>query len=111
MPNAKDVYKAKIYYRGTDGPYKTRPVLVLNDNGYMCTIAEITTDEPDDPPTYYDQFKEEIVDWKLAKLKRKSYVKCKNVHNVVGLELNQQIGVMTDKDFEKIVDRIAEVNN
>jgi mRNA interferase MazF len=108
VPFTKEVFITKVYFKGQTGIYKTRPVLILNydDVRDVCTLVEITSVAPKDPPKYYDTFKEEIMYWELCGLDEKSYVKCKNVHNVHGLELNQKIGIMHDDDFYRIVEKI-----
>jgi len=30
MPNIQEVYTVKVYYKGNEGDYKIRPVLILN---------------------------------------------------------------------------------
>lgn len=105
-----DICTVEIFYKGTSGSSKIRPVLVLNVVNSKYTIAEITTVEPKDPPGYYDQYKEEIKNWKKYGLDKKSYVKCKNIHNVEGPRFVKQIGVMDSDEFENIVNRIMEVN-
>lgn len=112
MVEPGDIYKVKIFFRGTSGPFKSRPVLILNsigENHYI--IAEITSRPPKNPPGYYDLVKEEIIDWKSYGLDKKSYVKCKNVYAVEDVRLYEKIGTMKDTDeFEHIVDRIDECN-
>ena len=112
MAESGDIYKVTIYYEGTFGPYKPRPVLILNSNDEgNYTIAEITSIPPKNPPGYYDSFKEEIVDWEEYGLDKPSYVKCKNIYNVEGLRLHQKIGTMKDTvEFERIIDKIDESN-
>lgn len=110
MPNSKDIYKAKIYFRGKGSPFKTRPILVLANNGNMCTIVELTSVGPKEPPSYFDQFKEEVIGWNKYGLEEPSWAKCTNIHNVEGIELNNKIGVMGDDAFNTIVNRINEVN-
>lgn len=109
MPNSGDIYTAKIYFKGTRGECKPRPILVLKDDGVgNCTIVEITSVAPKNPPDYYDTLKEEIKEWKTYGLDEPSYVKCKNVHNVNGLRLVDKIGSMNKDEFERIVDKITE---
>lgn len=109
MPDSGDIYTAYIFYKSTQGAYKLRPILVLNDDGNgSCTIVEITSIGPKNPPTHYDTFKEEIVGWRKCGLDQPSYVKCKNVHNVMGLRLKDKIGSMDPDEFEHIVNRIYE---
>ena len=58
MPEPGDIYKVKIFFKGTSGPYKSRPVLILNsvsENKY--TIAEITSIPPKNSSGYYDNIK------------------------------------------------------
>lgn len=66
--------------------------------------------EPKDPPGYYDNFKEEIKKWSKYGLDKKSYAKCKNIHNVKGVRFVKYIGHMDSDEFEHLVNRIAEVN-
>ena len=64
MPDPRDIYLVKIYYKGQTGTFKTRPVLLINNlaNDWV-TIAEITSVPPKLPPSYYDKFKEPIINW------------------------------------------------
>lgn len=113
MPEIGDIYKVQIFFEGASGPYKSRPVLILDydDNNKNYTIVEITSKAPKDPPGYYDFAKEEIKNWKDYGLDKPSYVKCKNISNVNGLRLYEKIGTMKNTDeFNHIVDRIDECN-
>lgn len=110
MYDIGDICIAKIYYRGTSGPFKYRPVLILNtdDNGW-CTIAEVTSVAPKKPPGYFDTYKEEIKDWQKYGLDDPSWIKCKNIHNVENPRFYRKIGTMKNtEEFERIVDRIYE---
>ncbi|MDD3833616.1 MAG: type II toxin-antitoxin system PemK/MazF family toxin [Oscillospiraceae bacterium] len=99
-----------IYYKGRSGNCKVRPVLVLNtlNNGW-CTIVEITSVAPKNPPGYYDLFKEPILKWKECGLDEPSYVKCNsnNIHNVEEIRLRNKIGKVDYNDFINIVDKIV----
>lgn len=109
MPNIGDIYTAIIYYRGSSGNSKLRPVLVINDlrNGFY-TIAEITSVPPKNPPGYYDGFKEPIIKWQECGLDEASFVKCKsnNIHNIEGIRLHQHIGSIDSVDFSNIINKI-----
>lgn len=111
MPNKGDIYSANVFYQKTSGPSKARPVLIINDNsigGY--TIVEITSISPKDPPGYYDKFKEEIKKWSKYGLHEKSYVKCRNIHNIKGVRFIKYIGTVDSDEFEHIVNKIVEAN-
>ena len=112
MPDIGDIYVARIYYSGTSGPYKNRPVLILNTDGKSSfTIVEITSVPPKNPPGHYDSFKEKIYNWKQYGLDEPSYIKCKNIHNPIGIQFFRKIGTMKDtEEFEHIVNRIDECN-
>lgn len=110
MPNIGDIYTVRIYFQGTSGPYKTRPILIINTDGVMYTIAEITSEGPKDPPTYYDQFKEKIKGWEKYGLDKESFVKCTNIHNISNARFINHIGSMDENEFEEIVDKISEAN-
>ena len=61
-PEISEIWTARIYYKGKSGQSKARPVLVINVNetSGQYTIQEITSVEPQEPPTYYDGFKQII---------------------------------------------------
>lgn len=108
---AGDLFTAKLYYRGTSGPYKIRPVLVVDDSSFpMVTLAEITTTEPNIPPKYFDRFKIEVKDWKTAGLHEQSWVKCYlgNVHRVHRNRLNKRIGSVNE---ETLIDVLITILN
>ena len=113
MPKIGDIYTAIIYYRGSSGNSKPRPVLVINDLGSgFYTIAEITSVPPKNPPSYYDGFKESIIKWKECGLDEASFVKCKdnNIHKVEGIRLHQYIGSIDPNDFNNIINKILICN-
>ena len=111
MADIADVYIVRIYFKGTSGIYKPRPVVIINSDKAkdIYTIAEITSVKPD-ASSYYDQFNEEIIDWKSCGLDKKSYVKCKNIHNVNSQRLLRKIGEMDEDDFLNIAEKIVEYN-
>ena len=109
-----ELYLAKVYYKGTTGPYKERPVLIVDDSEYetgLITFAELTGTEPNNPPKYFDKFKVEIHDWKTTGLDEQSWVKCYigNIHRVHKSRMLKKIGavnlgVMTEV-LEKIINQ------
>lgn len=111
MPDSRDIYTVRIYYKGQSGTFKSRPILVINElgNGWY-TIAEITSVPPKDPPSYYDQLKEPIIKWDECGLDKPSFIKCKNIHNIEGSRLYQQIGIMDTDDFINIINKIDTYN-
>lgn len=114
MPNIRDIYTARVYYRGHSGNNKPRPVLIINTlQNDMFTIAEITSVSPKDPPSYFDRFKEPILKWQQCGLDQESWVKCfkGNIHNVDGSRLHQHIGSMDVEDFNNAVMNIFTKNN
>jgi mRNA interferase MazF len=112
MPELGDIYKIRIFFKGTFGTYKSRPVLVLEYDNDNCLIAEITSIPPKNPPGYYDLVKEKIKDWEKYNLDKLSYVKCKNVYYIENSRLYEKIGSMKDTDeFRYIVSKIYEYNS
>lgn len=110
MTDIGEVYLVKIYFKGQEGDNKLRPVVIINidDEKIINTIAEITSIPPNG--SYYSQFKEKIKEWQQCGLDKISYVKCRNVHNVDNDKLFQQIGIMAEDDFIRIIDKIVEYN-
>lgn len=110
MPDKGDIYSIKVFYQGTTGPYKTRPVLIINNTpDKKYTIIELTSVSPKDPPGYYDRFKEKVEKWDKYGLDKQSYVKCKNIHNVEDVDFLEYIGTMDLDEFERIIDKIVKV--
>jgi mRNA interferase MazF len=107
----KDICSIKIFFKGNFGKSKIRPVLILNKTDEKYTIVEITSESPKNPPTYYDQFKEEIKNWEEYGLERKSYIKCKNIHNVKPIKFLRKIGTMSNNDFEFFIQKILGYNS
>jgi mRNA interferase MazF len=112
-PNISEVWITIVYYKGTSGPYKKRPVLVLNhhETSGLYTIAEITSVPPKSPPTFYDQFKEPINDWLNCGLDEPSFIKCANIHNLDRVRLERRIGIMEESDFIHIVNKVIETRS
>lgn len=111
MPDSRDIYLVKIYYKGQTGTFKTRPVLLINNlgNGWV-TIAEITSVPPRQPPSYYDKFKEPIINWIEYGLNEPSYIKCKNIHNIEISRLDQKVGIMNADEFINVIEKIDSYN-
>jgi len=111
MPESRDIYLVRIYYKGQSGTFKSRPVLILNtfSNGWV-TIAEITSVPPRQPPSYYDKYKEPIVKWTRYGLTEPSFLKCKNIHNIKESRLSCKIGTFDEDEFINIIDKINSYN-
>lgn len=114
MPNIGDIYKVKVFFKGTSGPYKVRPVLIVDEdseNG-LFTIAELTSVEPKNPPGRFDAYKQKLEDWGSAGLDEETYVKCfkGNIHRVQDYRLFEFIGSVTSDDITNIFTKIIELN-
>lgn len=107
-----DIYSVRVFYDDNPSQYKTRPVLVVNvEEGLsLYTIAEITRTSPKTPPTYFDQFKEPIFDWRKAGLNSPSYVKTHKIHRVPEDKLLKFCGALESNELIRILNRIVEVN-
>lgn len=109
MVEIGDIYTVKIQYRDNQSRFKVRPVFIFNVDikNDIYTIAEITTQKPSEK--YYCQFKELIIKWEDCGLYKKSYVKCKNIHNFKRSELIKFIGYV-EYDLVNILTKIIEYN-
>ncbi|MFW5433160.1 hypothetical protein [Paenibacillus apiarius] len=109
-PLISEIWTTKVYYRDSSGPYKVRPVLVVNhDEGSgQFTIQEITSVPPG--KNFFGTFKEPIIQWLSCGLKEQSYVKCypSNTHLVERVALHEKIGLMDEEDFINIVHKILD---
>lgn len=112
MAGIGDIYSVKVFYNDNPSQYETRPVLVVNLEEVLglYTIAEITRTGPKTPPTYFDQFKEPIFDWKRAGLISPSYVKTHKIHRVPEDKLLKYCGELESNELVRILNRIVEVN-
>lgn len=111
MDNVGYISWLEVYYEDKDES-KVRPVLVVNyekESG-LLTIAEISSSPLNNPPTYFDQFKEPIYQWKDAGLSRLSYVKTHRLHRIAKDELGPYCGELDTDEFLRILDRIIDVN-
>ena len=112
MAGIGDIYSVKIFYEDDPSQYKTRPVLVVDveEELSLYTIAEITRTSPKNPPTYFDQFKEPIFDWRRAGLNSPSYVKTHKIHRVPEDKLLRYCGELGSNELVRILNRIVDVN-
>jgi hypothetical protein len=112
LQNIGDVYTGLIYYRGTNGQGKRRPILIIDYKDNWYTIVELTTTEPKKPPGYFDTCKQEIVDWSLAGLDEQSWAKChnNNIHRVDASRLIRHLGSLEEHDLIAVLTKIAEIN-
>lgn len=110
MAQIGDIYSVKMYYKGTKGPFKFRPVLIIEDeDSRICTIVEITTTEPEEPPKHYDQYKVFFEDWATSGLNEKSWAKCNktNIHKVKRDRLRKRLGEASNQDLFNIITKIV----
>ncbi|AEB77358.1 type II toxin-antitoxin system PemK/MazF family toxin [Clostridium botulinum] len=111
MADIKDIYIVRIYYEDKIEKAKNRPIIIINknvtDKETSYTISEITSAKPKDPPRHFDKFKEPIVKWKEAGLDKMSFVKVNKLYKIPSNKLYKKIGVMTDEDFDKVINRIV----
>ncbi|MFA6808944.1 MAG: type II toxin-antitoxin system PemK/MazF family toxin [Eubacteriales bacterium] len=112
MNIVSNIYWLEIYYEDKNES-KIRPVLVVayEKDCNILTITEITSSPPNNPPMYFDQFKEPIYKWKDAGLSRLSYVKTHKLHRIDRDEIGSFCGELDIDEFLRILDRIIEVNH
>ena len=109
MVSFGEAYTAKVYFKGVNGTYKKRPVLIVDDSEEgLITFAEITGTKPSVPPKYYDRFKVEIVDWQSVGLNEQSWVKCHkgNLHRVSKDRMIHRIGRVGNEVMEEVLTKI-----
>lgn len=110
MPDIREIYRVKIFFEDNPFEFKIRPILIIDvnlDSG-LFTITEITSSQPKVPPSYYDQFKEPIINWRRAGLTEPSYVKTHKIFRVEKDKLLEYVGKMPSHDFDRILARIIE---
>ncbi|WP_077212374.1 type II toxin-antitoxin system PemK/MazF family toxin [Bacillus dakarensis] len=112
MAKVGDVYKVRIYFKGKSGTNKPRPVLIIDQDEEYFTIVELTSVEPKEPPGYFDNCKQKIVDWVRAGLDEESYAKCHkgNIHRVEESRLFEYLGTLTANDLINVLEKVNEVN-
>ena len=110
LTNFAELHTARVYFKGNDGDNKIRPVLIIDDSeDDLITIAEITSEEPKNPPKYFDNFKVEITGWLAAGLDKRSWVKCheSTVHRVPKDRVVKYIGVVEDNVIIEVLGKIT----
>lgn len=110
MVSFGETYTAEVYFKGTSGKSKRRPVLIVDDTeDGVITFTEITSSKPKDPPGYYDGFKVEITDWQSAGLEEPSWAKCHkgNVHRAPKDRIIKRIGSVNNEVMTNVLTKIV----
>lgn len=82
-------------FLNSDGTFKSRPVLVLED-GVVCPVAEITSHDARTGRDY------KIIDWKGAGLTKPSIIRFDKIQIATNTTLKHRIGKLSQVDITNI---------
>jgi hypothetical protein len=73
-----DIFSVFVEFEEGNGQVKERPCVIvgiIEGTPDVLIMAQLTGQEPKNPPSYYDKKRIPVYDWVEARLKKKSYVK------------------------------------
>lgn len=105
-----DIFRFKVDYQDEPQGAKERPVVVLavSEDKVIAVAAQITTKAPKEPPSYHDQFKFPIWNWRKSGLERSSWVKT-SPENMLEIEvhhLKDYVGHLHQEDLSRLLDQL-----
>ena len=105
-PSIGDIFRVRVRYADDPTQFKDRPVVILaiSDDRVTAITAQLTSQDPGDPPSYYDQFKFPVTNWRASGLDQASWVKTAP-ENLIELKLSSlrsYIGRMHPQDLDKL---------
>lgn len=97
--NQWDIWSAKVYFENDPAQFKNRPVIVLDEDTFLCTALYVTSKEKDERYAY------KLLDWEGAGLKTQSYVKLEPIE-LNSSDFNSYIGTLRNIDIIKLGDAL-----
>ena len=96
-----NVYKGYFQYQDS-ADRDFRRLLLTDISGDIGIMTQITGQPPNNPPKYYDRYREPIEKWEQAGLTRKSYARVNKNFPIPINVLNKPIGIMDEEEFIRI---------
>ena len=87
-----EIFWSDVKYEDVPGESKIRPVIIVDElDDDLLILVSTTSQSPEDPPKYYDQYKIPIPNWRKSGLPKPSWG--------LGFKLLD----ITKRDFKKII--------
>lgn len=75
MPEVGDAFYLEVEYEDVFDGSKIRPVIIIDKRDDNIFLVSTTSQKPKNPPSYYDQFKIPILNWRRIGFKEPSWAK------------------------------------
>lgn len=89
---------------------KCRPAVIVGKENENLILVATTSQNPEDPPKPYDQFKFPILNWRKAGLTEPSWCLCLVLIELPKEALQEYIGKMDEGDYERLLDFLETVH-
>lgn len=113
-----DIFWLEVQYKDIPNESKVRPAIIIDkiEDCYFI-ILSTTTQSPSNPPSYFDQFKIPILNWRKAGLLEPSWGLGYRLIELTEFELESivknkdRIGKMGKKDLKYLINEIEDIHN
>ncbi|HHW36823.1 MAG TPA: type II toxin-antitoxin system PemK/MazF family toxin [Bacillales bacterium] len=105
-----EIYDVEVEFDERDGRAKTRPVVIIdvkNGDPIVVLVAALTGQGPKNPPTFFDQYKVALKDWKQAGLKKESFVKSSKTYTFDASSLRTYRGTLSEEDLLMVISNVS----
>ncbi len=112
-----DIFWLEIQYEDIPGESKIRPAIIIDKiENYYFILISTTTQSPSNPPSYFDQFKIPILNWRKAGLLKPSWGLGYRLIKLTELELKRvikdedRIGKIGETDLKYLINKIEKIH-
>ncbi len=113
MLDIGEIFWLEVEYEDIPEESKTRPAIIIDKReDSIFILVSTTTQSPSDPPSYFDQFKIPIFNWRRIGLSRPSWGLGYRLIQLTEDELkdvvkiSDYIGCMSEKDLQYLIEQI-----
>ncbi len=108
-----EIFWLEIEYEDLPDESKRRPAIIIDKlEDSIFILVSTTTQSPSDPPSYFDQYKIPILNWRKIGLPKHSWGLAYRLIQLTEDELKDvvkrrdYIACMSDKDLQYLIDQI-----
>lgn len=111
-----EVFYLDVAYDDVLDESKVRPVIVIDKRDDNIFLVSTTSQEPKNPPSYFDGFKIPILNWRRIGFKEPSWVKGYRIIQLSEQDLKRvnkkdYIGYLREKDFDFLINEIERLHS
>ncbi|MEA1961269.1 MAG: type II toxin-antitoxin system PemK/MazF family toxin [Bacillota bacterium] len=113
-----EIFWLEIEYEDIPNESKIRPAIIVDkDEESFYILVSTTTQSPKDPPSYYDQFKIPILNWRKIGLPQASWglgyrlIKLRDNELRSVVTNTDYIGSMSETDLQYLITQIELIHN